>query len=102
MTRYETWEERDGATMRQRVGTDAPAGMRLVDADYCDKLEAENKRLREALENIIKHMEIVLGDMGRNGVVAAIARAALHDTKTDAELCRDSGAESNYPAGEDT
>ena len=43
----------------------------------CDRLEKENARYREALENIIKHEQIVGGNMARLSTVVVIANKAL-------------------------
>jgi hypothetical protein len=61
-----------------------PTGDWVPFADY-DKLEAENKRLREALENIIKHQRVVAGSLSFAADMtgaSAIARAALQESGT--------------------
>ena len=56
----------------------------LDDLRNCDTtlalVEDDNQRLREALENIIKHMEYLSPDAVRVSGVVAIARAALEGT----------------------
>jgi len=45
--------------------------------------EAENATLREALEKIVRHQEVVGGATARMSTVVAIARAALADPKEE-------------------
>ena len=49
--------------------------------DECEKLEQENKRLREALENILKHHELIAGKFGQMNTASKIAKGALKDSK---------------------
>jgi hypothetical protein len=70
MTRYETWEERDG--MRQRVGTDAPAGVQLVDAADYDKLEAE-------LAEAVRVLQVWMTDVSKCTCIPAYKERGLTD-----------------------
>ena len=42
-----------------------------------ERLRAENKRLRDALLDIIRHQHVVAGDMAKGSAIVNIARAAI-------------------------
>lgn len=46
-------------------------------------LKSENDRLREALEDILKHQNLIIGEHAKYSVTAKIAKQALADKGDD-------------------
>lgn len=75
--RFETWSEVDADGRTSTTVTDAPIGVQLVHADAYDKLLAENERLRDALERLLRVASVELGNTRPD--VLDHARAAIEE-----------------------
>lgn len=82
MSRLKLVEEykAENKALRQGIIENDKGGVSLVPNDIWDKLKSENKRLREALENVIMQTKLLMPDTPSRQIILS---AALQEEQDD-------------------